>query len=102
LFQLQPRTDWITHEGTVLAFDQSLVGQGGGLDLEVRSAATRVAGEKVGVQPGSALAPGRVVVAPAGSKAGVLTVVGGGGLNSILRKNLSQHSAGLNAGLIAH
>ncbi len=105
---IRTKKDWVTDDATVLQFDGRLVGQGGGLDFEVLPARTDAGdpGTLVNVNPGSALAPGAVVVTQVEHELGSFTlpgnglnVVGGGGLSSALLQNINVRRSNLIRGL---
>ncbi len=70
-FKIEHQKDWITNPATVLQFDESLIGQGGGLDFATLSATAGGIGAPVNV-----------------SRSSGLNVIGGGGLSSLSLANL--------------
>jgi hypothetical protein len=96
-FGIQPKIDWLTNPATVLRFGDRVVGQVGGLHPSVITAGTRSAdlAASVNIAPGDVLTPRGVTAAPGisglaagGAAPSGLNVVGGGGLNSALVKNI--------------
>jgi hypothetical protein len=95
----RPGYDWLVNPVTGLVFDGVLIGSGGKLDLEVVTPDGRGLadfGTPVGVNPGSGLALGSIVVAPRGALRdgvaleGGLNVIGGMGFNSALARNVNR------------
>ncbi len=93
--------DWLVNPGTVIRFDDVLIGPDGQPGIEIVSGAgAATAGQgQVNVNPGSGLAGGSAVAlsdatsfAKSGLKAigGGLNVVGGAGFNSALQKNFDN------------
>ncbi|MBE0466280.1 MAG: hypothetical protein IBX71_03535, partial [Candidatus Desulforudis sp.] len=107
-----PDRDWLVNPGTVLEFDNVLIGPAGqpGLRIVTGEVAEAVAegGLPVNVNPGSSLASGGAVVLADAitleqsgliQAAGGLNVVGGAGFNSALEKNFNElNRAGFGAG----
>jgi hypothetical protein len=110
-FEIDPRArydfsskqDWIANESTVVQFDGELIGPHGRAGLAVmpagKAAAAAAGAGSVNVNAGSGLAAGSSIVAvernaleSAGlaQTAGGLNVIGSGGLNSALLKNLGK------------
>jgi hypothetical protein len=102
-FDLSDKQDWIANQSTVVQFGGELIGPHGRAGLAVltagKAAAAAAAGGSINVNSGSALPSGSSIVAveqnaleSAGlsQAAGGLNVIGGGGLNSALLKNVSR------------
>jgi hypothetical protein len=83
LFTVRPRADWMAEPTTALRFGDRLVGQTGGLDrrafVDGRVTGTVVLGVGLAPVDGAVHLGGRLPVVADG-----LTVVGGGGLTSVL------------------
>jgi hypothetical protein len=98
-FRIGPKEDWVINPATVYEFGERLVGRAGGLDVAVPLAAIGD-GESAApnhILPGSDVIPNAVVVGADGRKTvpgglGVtvdgLNIVGGGGLNPVIREKL--------------
>lgn len=111
-FDLTSRQDWIANQSTVVQFDGELIGPRGRAGLAVLPSAEAGAADgaaSINVNAGSALAPGSAIVATqknalesAGlnQAAGGLNVIGGGGLNSALLKNVSLGAGKAGGGTI--
>ncbi len=105
------RTDWLVNAATALEFDGVLIGPAGrpGLDI-VAAGGPANAGSVVGVHPASGLASGSALVLSDAASlertgltrtAGGLNVVGSGGFNAGLARNLDESTrAGLGAGVV--
>jgi ribosomal protein L7/L12 len=114
LINPSPHRDWLTNPGTVIKFDDVLIGPVGQPGLQIlpgRIAGTVAKGAVTHVNPGSGLAASDTVVL-ADSRAfkesglvqvaGGLNVVGSAGFNAVLRKNFNDFNrAGLSAGVSA-
>jgi len=99
LINPQPRLDWLVNPSTALTFDGVLIGPAGKPGLEVVAAGSGAQdGAPVSVHPASGLASGSMLVlAPNAATlehdgltrtAGGLNIVGGGGFNAALARNL--------------
>lgn len=97
--------DWLLNEHTAVEFDGVLLGPAGQLGTAVVHASTPAPGESrsvpVATATGSAIAAEGKVLAAAGLSAGVggLNVVGAGGFNQLLNRNLKDTVAGQGPGL---
>lgn len=102
-FELAPRQDWLANSQTLVQFDGELVGPAGRAGLTVQPlemvGGPEGAAPAITVNAGSAIAPGKSVVAvdttalaAAGLSAGGagLNIIGGTGLNSALLKNVNR------------
>lgn len=94
----QPRLDWLVNPSTALAFDGVLIGPAGSSGLEVVALATGAQdGSPVNVHPAGALPGSMLVLTPDAASlandglertASGLNIIGGGGFNAALARNL--------------
>jgi hypothetical protein len=97
----KPRFDWLVNPGTVLEFDGVLIGPAGQPGLDIVPAGVAVEdGSPVSTHPAGGLASGSTLVLASGAttlersgltrNAGGLNVVGRGGFNAALARNLGN------------